>query len=1109
MSSHPTTTRINAQTKPRSKPKPKSKGFALVIALIMILLLTVLVLSFFTKATGRLWITESQIRTMNADIICRAGLSAIEGDLALEIKESATKEPDTSSSLVDQPGFERIIKISRGDTSFNHSEAIINGSFSASTSDQGDFKIPPSEWNKPLFNDAPLPEGSTPNWVYLDKAIEIASSPQKNTVGRFAYIIYDTGALLDANATGHDAKVASELAYKGGPTWFDLEELFDETADPLTQQTITNIPNYRLSDWEDYSGGQAEAFFHRTAFKLPYITPDVSGNIFESRQALLGYFEKRGLASQPSSSHPARYFRTFSSTRSGVSSTQLSQPVYAQNTTIVSYDDQGNEVSYQVKEGDVAIQRKFSLAKLAWLRYDGPNTEAFPQLTEEAIKQSFGLKWNDEKKQWDYTSPDGNEPASSIKDIINSPPQEREPDFFERLKTAFYNFDQDAYSVGTTISNNLCPDYNVLDSSVDLHILQIGSNIIDSADRDNAPTQLAMKLAGFEIAAPGVEDLPYVQTLNFGRTHEITYDSTYGNDADNYYRYDMERMHVTCVPGLFNPHRKSLVPDQEDVVTHIKLEITSGILNDIREITADFVPVDITNEHPYLDEPSLNLPADLSSPSVIPPIIIAASNFESYRYQHRTIGTEHNEQTDDTLIDQGVMMRDNQDAHGWILYDYSDDVTGSPDYIRSPGRTEDLDISVDLKDFQVMVSYSIDGGNTWQAYNYLGGPPGLASLGGIQLDTDANVVGFRLPMPYTTSATNKKGKPLILDNPFDAIKGNLDGGNRRHFLLIDPRTDRFGPIFSARNDYYPYIIPETSEKINATLPYRDFQNGVNQLVVQEQPGFGDPEKHHGKNLILEYMVSGSFDELHFADPDGVTRIPDAALDDEGNPFTKANYEDPAHPGRPLVLNRPFRSVGELGYVYRDVPWKTLDLHNENSGDAKLADLFSVRYEPPVSRGRLNLTSLRKRWGDDTSILQTILQGAGREMSLDDPTTDTIDGDLSSLAATLKTQLDTMEDFSDILEVLGHSEIQTKLEELAQGDVSGSQFSKSRREFLARALLDSVQDSTWNFMVDIIAQSGQQLGNRFIAQAEKRAWLHLAIDKENGKIIDRRIEYITN
>ncbi|MEM9400735.1 MAG: hypothetical protein AAF984_11055, partial [Verrucomicrobiota bacterium] len=773
--------------------------------------------------------------------------------------------------------------------------------------------------------------------------------------------------------------------------------------------------------------------------------------------------------------------------------------------------DQGNEVSYQVKEGDVAIQRKFSLAKLAWLRYDGPNTEAFPQLTEEAIKQSFGLKWNDEKKQWDYTSPDGNEPASSIKDIINSPPQDREPDFFERLKTAFYNFDQDAYSVGTTISNNFSPDYNILDSSVDLHILQIGSNIIDSADRDNVPTQLSMKLAGFDIAAPGVEDLPYVKTLNFGRTHEITYAGTH--DANNYNEYDMEKMHLVCIPLLFNPHRKSLVSDQEDdVVTHIKLEITSGVLNDIREITSDLVPVDITNEHPYLDEPSLNLPADLSSPSVSPPIIIAAADFESYRYVHRIIGVGHNKGTADTMRNQNVQTKWYEDTYGWILYDYSDDITGSPDYIHSPGRTQDLRFSVDLKDFQVMVSYSIDGGNTWQAYNYLGGPPGLASLGGMQLKADTHVIGARLPMLLTTTSTNDDGTKIITSNNlYTTVGGNLQAQQRRHFHLLDPRTDRFGPVFTSCNWYYRYTVPETSEEVVTTQSYISTIDSINlkQLAVQEQPGFGDPLKHNAKNLVLENMIGGNFDELHFADPDGVTRIPDAALNEAGNPYSETNYTDPTHPGRPLVLNRPFRSVGELGYVFRDVPWKTLDLHNENSGDAKLVDLFAVRYEPPVSRGRLNLTSLKKRWGNDTSILEAILQGAGREMSLDDPTTDTIDGDLSSLAATLKTQLDTIDDFDAIMEALGHSNIQTNIDELAQGEISGSQFSKSRREFLARALFDSVQDSTWNFMVDIIAQSGQQLGNRFIAQAEKRAWLHVAIDKENGKIIDRKIEYITD
>ena len=47
----------------------------------------------------------------------------------------------------------------------------------------------------------------------------------------------------------------------------------------------------------------------------------------------------------------------------------------------------------------------------------------------------------------------------------------------------------------------------------------------------------------------------------------------------------------------------------------------------------------------------------------------------------------------------------------------------------------------------------------------------------------------------------------------------------------------------------------------------------------------------------------------------------------------------------MILNRPFRSVGELGYAYRDQPFKTLDLWSPTSGDAALLDIFSLSDAP--------------------------------------------------------------------------------------------------------------------------------------------------------------------
>jgi hypothetical protein len=51
------------------------------------------------------------------------------------------------------------------------------------------------------------------------------------------------------------------------------------------------------------------------------------------------------------------------------------------------------------------------------------------------------------------------------------------------------------------------------------------------------------------------------------------------------------------------------------------------------------------------------------------------------------------------------------------------------------------------------------------------------------------------------------------------------------------------------------------------------------------------------------------------------------------------------------------------------------------------------------------------------------------------------------------------------------------------------------------------------LVDVIAQSGryppgtQSLGN-FVVEGEARYWMHIAIDRETGQVIDRQIERVT-
>ena len=108
----------------------------------------------------------------------------------------------------------------------------------------------------------------------------------------------------------------------------------------------------------------------------------------------------------------------------------------------------------------------------------------------------------------------------------------------------------------------------------------------------------------------------------------------------------------------------------------------------------------------------------------------------------------------------------------------------------------------------------------------------------------------------------------------------------------------------------------------------------------------------------------------YADEDGIIRPADAANPDpsvlttgSSTPFYTA---DLAY--HPVVLNRPFRNVAELGYTFRDLPWKTLDLFSQNSADAGLLDVFSIVDEPAMTAGRVNLNT------QQTPVLQSILAG---------------------------------------------------------------------------------------------------------------------------------------
>ena len=75
--------------------------------------------------------------------------------------------------------------------------------------------------------------------------------------------------------------------------------------------------------------------------------------------------------------------------------------------------------------------------------------------------------------------------------------------------------------------------------------------------------------------------------------------------------------------------------------------------------------------------------------------------------------------------------------------------------------------------------------------------------------------------------------------------------------------------------------------------------------------------------------------------------------------------------------------------------------------------------------------------------------------------------------------------------------------------------KTQREAVARALGETAQTRTWNLLIDVIAQSGKYApgtasvtqANKFVVDGEQRYWVHVAIDRFTGQVIEKQIEVV--
>jgi Tfp pilus assembly protein PilX len=248
--------------------------------------------------------------------------------------------------------------------------------------------------------------------------------------------------------------------------------------------------------------------------------------------------------------------------------------------------------------------------------------------------------------------------------------------------------------------------------------------------------------------------------------------------------------------------------------------------------------------------------------------------------------------------------------------------------------------------------------------------------------------------------------------------------------------------------------------------------------------------------------------------------------------------------RPIILNRPFHSVAELGYVFSGTPWRNLDCSSPESGGAALLDAFCIDDTSDslgLFAGRVDLNTRQ------VPVLQAILAGAYKEelnynnSLVNSPMTNNLASAMAQ-ALILRTHgtnssAGPLINISELIgkwysnnAVSGTNFINGSSSYVGFGDDQTSALTNDISAVLAntslgtdpegrvqrlrdatiRALASSGQTRVWNLLIDLVVQPGRYPSsatgfNNFVVDGEIHFWIHLSIDRLTGKILDRRVE----
>jgi len=808
--------------------------------------------------------------------------------------------------------------------------------------------------------------------------------------------------------------------------------------------------------------------------------------------------------------------------------------------------------------GEPLVKYRFPLGKLALLEKQG--TVGLNSQDKADILKYFGLVLASDSaglyRRWIYTNPAGSltSPVAAAQiltlDQVAALSSAREPDFFELLKAGILSGSLGRMGAAVTLagsgSNPVVSSffvagsgyYNDFDSRQDFQLIRIGASIIDQWDADSYPTTITFKAtlypggtsamgAATEVEDTdfyGVEDLPYISkvflranaapgniiAINGGGTTALA------PPYDVYMYYE-----------VWNPHQNTASSTAYPAALQI-----SPVYN-----PADPAAASTTGEHDYYilglgknDKNSHYMSVSWSGASAVPGSTSTSwsSAFTSAKFPSPTGTTAFVGSFQTHAMATAPSLGAISVSAGTSRYRDPEVVSGTGPagglagvgtvYL---GRIPDPGTDAKSKtwwatttgwanftpnlvyvNLHLTLQIQFQAGGTWHTYASFQGLP------------NPQIQNFN-------KVSNALSETLYLA-PTSAAATGLDTAC---FVKSDPRTARFGSgEYVLAGNAYPSgvagasLTPNASTlnapqyndpgaflasdmggpflgsmglslgAISASAPYRMDMWSVNDTTVT-------PKGNAYTGTTADAIAGAA--APYYADNDGVVRPGDARY---AYPNGASPYYTATTGARPVVLNHRFNSVGDLGYAFRDMPWKTIDLSSSKSADGGLLDLFTLS-EGPVVAGRVNPNRA------PAPVLQALLGGASANP------TNTVAGSLTSLSPSVSSAIS-----SAIGTGVTNAPLATRADLVAFLSTNNAVAAaipsgvKLEREAAVRALAESANLRTWNLFIDVIAQSGKYPStatslDQFNVTGERRLWLHVAIDRYTGKVVDRQLETV--